>query len=252
MLRVLLASGDVDLARKAKEELGKICLVECCNDGDSALNLLRVFDPDVMMIDTRLPGTDALAVIRTARASFRKVGILVVTAQRDTYTEQHLAALHVDYVLIKPCKLSAVVSQILNIGSFVSDVCGSDAWGENEVSSILLDLGFRVGTGQYYAVKQAVLARFHSAQDTLMKDIYYQVAKACGGNSLQKEKSIRDGIKVAAGRGDMRIWQLYFLPGHDGMWHCPTNEEFVTRISDCLRQSGRYKLPYETKKDWAM
>lgn len=252
MLRVLLASADETLVDSVKSQLFTDCVVETCCDGESALGLLHDFDPDVMMIDTRLSGTDAITVIRTARAVGKRLGILVVTVQRDICTLNRLAALEVNYVLNKPCRPIAVVSHIWDIGFYIKNP-DADGWCvENDADEILLDLGFRMGPGNYSSIRQAILAKYYAVEGVMMKDIYYEVTKAFGGNSRQKEKAIRDGIKAAWARGDPKLWQMYFPLERDKEHRCPTNEEFVTRIAACLQRKTRIKRPYDKKREKAM
>ena len=251
MLRVLLASADEMLIKELNKQLRGQCLTECCSDGEKALELLRVFDPDVLLIDTHLAKTDCITVLRTIRTSGRKLGILVVTNLRDTCTMNRLVAQNVNYIMIKPCRLNTVIAQIREIGLYMQD--SNREWcPENEVENILLDLSFRVGPESYNAIRFAVLAKYYAVDGVMMKEIYYQVAKAYGGNSVQKEKAIRDGIKAAWARGDLSLWQMYFPPDRNGQPRCPTNEEFITRIANCLLQRSRIKRPYQQKKENAI
>lgn len=250
MLRVLLASGDKQLVRHMKRELQEEQQVEtCCNSGE-ALDLLRAFDPDVLMLDAQLPGENIFAVIRTVRQSFHNVGIVVVSTLMDDCTTDRFYASGADYVVSRTCKANTLVSHILDVGAYVQ---GPEAWNpENETNSILLDLGFRMGLKYYRVARESVMAYYYSDENVQMKDIYYQVLKRCGGTSQQKEKALRDGIKNAVSRGDRDIWQVYFPPGRDGCWSCPTNEEFVARIATGLRKNGRMKRPYQKKKNMAI
>lgn len=252
MLRVLLASADETLINSVKYQLDDRCQLETCGGGEPALELIRVFDPDVMMIDTHLSGTDAFTVIRTARLTGKQLGIVVVTALQDDCTIKRLAAMDVNYIFLKPCKPTVVVSQLMDIGWYMRSTAPESWCVDDGANGILLDLGFRMGPKNYTAVRQAILARFHADNGALMKDIYYEVGKVCGGTSQQKEKAIRDSIKSAMKRGDPRVWNLYFEPNRDGTCRCPTNEEFVARIAACLLRKTRLKLPYENTKEKAM
>lgn len=242
MLRVLLASADTQLVKCLEKELNK-CTVKTCDKREQVPETVSAFDPDVVLLDTQLLGENIFAVARGIRQSFRNVGIAVISTLLDDCTVQRLAVAGVNYIIGKPCKVTVLVSHILEIGYYVCGQLTQDP--ENTVNSILLDLGFRMGLHSYLVAKEAVLAYCRSEENVQMKNIYYKVMKRCGGSTQQKEKALRDGIKIAAGRGDPGIWRLYFPAGHDGFWKCPTNEEFIARIATCLRESGRLKMPYE-------
>ncbi len=238
-MRVLLATADVPLLREVEKQLHGY-LVETCTDGDRALDLLAEFDPDVMLIDTSLNGLDCMSVLRAARGSGRTLGILAVTVQRDPPTLQCLADLGVNYILNKPCRLSAVLSNLVSLANYVAELPANGRCIENELDCILLDLGFRMGPGNYRQVMQAVLCYYKSWEELKMKELYYEVAQICGGTIQQKEKSIRDGIKSAYKRGNPSLWNAYFRT-----YECPTNENFVAVLAKCLHRGRRHKLPYQ-------
>lgn len=248
MQRLLLASADDTLVEEVKKQLDNTYQIETCADGDQALKLLREFDPDLLMVDTKLVGTDCFCVIRTARSAGRWVGILAVTTLSNTYILNQLQMQNVDYILIKPCKLSVVISQLRQIGAAVADPQNEDWDVTKELENILLDLGFKMGRSRFNIVKNAVLIRYAAADNVMMKAIYSDVGKHSGGNSVQTEKAVRDGIKAAWEAGNRYVWQMYFLPGRDGQSCCPKSEEFITRIANCLRQRSRMKLPYHGHK----
>ena len=250
MLRVLLASGDREFAGYIEKALQKKYFVAVCNDGRELLDTVRDFDPDVMMVDARLPGADIFAVLRGVRNTFRNVGIVVTSPLLDKRTVNRFASLAVDQIVGKPCTVDNLVSHIVRVGTYVLN--GESFDPRNEANSILLDLNFRLGTKQYHAACEAVLAYYAADKDAQMKDVYYQMMKCCGGTAQQKEKTLRDSIKAAAKRGDIRLWQMYFPPGTDGCWTCPTNEEFVARIAGCLEKRCRIKLPYQSNEDKAI
>ena len=247
MLRVLLASGDGQFVKHIQRELQEECQVETCCNSDEVFDSLRIFTPDVIMLDAQLPGENIFSVIRTVHLSFHNVGVLVVSTLMDECTVNRFYALGADYVASRTCKINTLVSHVIDVGVYVQ---GSDIWNpENETNSILLDLGFRMGLKHFRVVRESVLAYYYADENVQMKDIYYRVMKCCGGTSQQKEKALRDGIKNAVNRGPQGIWQLYFPPGRDGCWSCPTNEEFIARIAMGLRKNARNRCSYRTKKN---
>lgn len=250
MLRVLLASSDEQLVKHIKRELQEACHVESCRNSDEAFDLLRAFDPDVVMLDAQLPGENIFAVIRAIKQSFHNVGIVAISALMDECRVNRFYTLGVDYVVSRTCKINTLVSHILEVGAYIQS---AEVWNpENETNSILLDLGFRMGLKYYRVARESVLAYYYSDENVQMKDIYYQVMRRCGGTSQQKEKALRDGIKNAVARGDTRIWQVYFPAGRGGCWTCPTNEEFVARIAIGLRKNVKNKRPYQPKEKIAL
>ena len=67
MLKLMIADGMAE-TRQALETLFRDrCLVKTCADGESALELLRQFAPDVLVVDLMLPKTDGLSLLQMLR-----------------------------------------------------------------------------------------------------------------------------------------------------------------------------------------
>jgi two-component system invasion response regulator UvrY len=67
-LRVLLElGGEIEIAAEAEE-------------GERAVELCRQHEPDVILLDYRLPGMDGVRVARRVRAACPRVAVVVLTA----------------------------------------------------------------------------------------------------------------------------------------------------------------------------
>ncbi|MDZ4767811.1 MAG: response regulator transcription factor [Chloroflexota bacterium] len=60
-----------------------------CSDGESALNLARQLNPDVVVLDVNLPSMNGLQVARQLRSSRTDVAIVVLTAYHDNQQVVH-------------------------------------------------------------------------------------------------------------------------------------------------------------------
>jgi len=63
-----------------------LLLVGDAADGETALQLLAEAQPDVVLLDLRLPGMDGLEVLAQIRAGWRQIAVLILT----TYNEDEL------------------------------------------------------------------------------------------------------------------------------------------------------------------
>ncbi len=73
-------------------------------DGDEALRLIDETNPDIILIDIRMPGANGLEIIEALSASNRSIKSIVVSGYDDfTYAQQALKAGASDY-LLKPCR----------------------------------------------------------------------------------------------------------------------------------------------------
>ncbi|MDQ2820643.1 MAG: response regulator [Pseudomonadota bacterium] len=87
MVRVLLVEDDARLARLVMEYLNNYEFsVELVTRGDEALARFHASQPDMVVLDLMLPGTDGMVVCRQLRA-VSDVPILILTAREDSYDE---------------------------------------------------------------------------------------------------------------------------------------------------------------------
>ena len=82
-IRVVLIE-DNDVFRQALELLlelrGEIEIVGSERHGEQAVELCRVHEPDVILLDYRLPGLDGVQVARLVREECPEVAVVVLTA----------------------------------------------------------------------------------------------------------------------------------------------------------------------------
>jgi two-component system OmpR family response regulator len=87
MVRVMLVEDDARLAELVMEYLnGYEFTVELVTRGDEALARFQASQPDMVVLDLMLPGTDGMVVCRQLRA-VSNVPILILTAREDSYDE---------------------------------------------------------------------------------------------------------------------------------------------------------------------
>lgn len=245
MQRLLIASGSSVLAAHLENELSDRFQIEVSQDGDETLTLVHDFEPDILLLDTMIPGTDSFTLLHTLRASGRTTGVIVLSDLTDHLTVSRLNALDVSYILPKPCALNSIISHIQDL-SFRIQYPDTEDWHiDNEIDRILLSLNFRIGPTRTKIVWHAVRYRYDNPDSSYTKEVCPAVAKCCGGNAAQVEKAIRDGIHNAFVKGNKAIWQMYFPPQAEHDLKCPGGDAFISRIAHCLIQRARVKPPYE-------
>lgn len=241
MLRLLVADSSDILANALKSQLQGQCLIEVCNNGTDALEAISTFDPDILLIDLRLSGTDSLTVIRALHDSGRNTKVLAMSGYVGEYALSVLDTLGVTHVFSKPCDLSAVVCCIKDVGMRLKS---GEGWNlENEADRLLLSFGFRMGRIGYACTFDALCLKYENFQWGTTKELYPVVAKKQNGNVKQVEKAIRDAIHVAWSTGNQSLWNLYFQPRGEEAY-CPSNDEFLSRMAKALMCGKRMRLPY--------
>ncbi|MDO4833770.1 MAG: response regulator transcription factor [Bacillota bacterium] len=89
--------------------------VDCCYDGDKALELLSVEKYDLVLLDLNLPGKDGMTVLRTLRQSDQETRVLILSARSDVEDKvEGLDAGANDY-LEKPFHLAELEARIRSL-----------------------------------------------------------------------------------------------------------------------------------------
>jgi DNA-binding NtrC family response regulator len=114
-IRVLL----IDDERIFVESLTKVLKrrgmeVKAAFDGLSALKLFSSEEPDVIVLDLRMPGMDGLAVLQEIRTKDSLTPVILLTGHLDIDRVVQVMDKGVALVLLKPCPVETLVSAIEN------------------------------------------------------------------------------------------------------------------------------------------
>ena len=89
--------------------------VDCCYDGEKALELLGVERYDLVLLDLNLPGKDGMTVLRTLRQTDRETRVLILSARSEVEDKvEGLDAGANDY-LAKPFHLEELEARIRSL-----------------------------------------------------------------------------------------------------------------------------------------
>ena len=94
--------------------------VDCCYDGEKALELLGVERYDLVLLDLNLPGKDGMTVLRTLRQTDRETRVLILSARSEVEDKvEGLDAGADDYVVkpFMPRELTARIRAVLRRAS---------------------------------------------------------------------------------------------------------------------------------------
>lgn len=87
-MRVLLAEDEKDLNRIITQKLASEGYsTDSCFDGEEALNILKMTDYDVIILDIMMPKADGFTVLKELRASGKTTPVLFLTA-RDAISDK--------------------------------------------------------------------------------------------------------------------------------------------------------------------
>lgn len=233
MLKILIADRSTAFSKRLAEELSALFEVQVCCTGRQALEVYSTYRPDMMVLELELPELDGFGVLRTLRAAGHNVKTLALSGSLESnYVQQLLVQHGVEFALPKPCAVAAAVARLQEMACVYSGREWSD---DDEITSLLLMLGFRVKNGGFQCVHEALRVLRADRMLPVTKVVYPEVSKVCGGSNERIERAVRGAIKTAYLNRDDRVWRYFFAPGRDGTVSCPSNAEFLRRMALCLK-----------------
>jgi DNA-binding NtrC family response regulator len=89
--------------------------VEMAADGFNALEKLGHFTPDVVLTDLKMPGMDGLELMKTIRANYPGISVIVMTAFGDVDTATAVMAHGASEYLTKPVDIDELLGVLRGI-----------------------------------------------------------------------------------------------------------------------------------------
>ena len=84
----------------------------CANDGAKAVQLCETHQPDAVLMDIRMPGTDGIAATRLIKKRYPQIKIMMLTTFDDRLNIQQALAAGADGYLLKTDKIANIAGKL--------------------------------------------------------------------------------------------------------------------------------------------
>ena len=116
MLKLLI----VDDQRGIRRLLTEVFLeygyeIESCSNGIKTLETIPEFDPDLIIMDVKMPGMNGIDVLKKIRETDSERKVIMMTAYGDQHYVNQAEALGVARFIIKPFDLNELKTQVSEI-----------------------------------------------------------------------------------------------------------------------------------------
>lgn len=114
-----------------------IALAGTATDGDELMQLLKIKEPDVILLDINMPGMNGITATAQIRKKYPKVKILILTMYRTKEFILNLYKLGVDGYLLKNTGKNELLDAICKVhkgGSYFDDEINNTILAENNYS----------------------------------------------------------------------------------------------------------------------
>ena len=211
-------------------------------DGEQAVRLITERKPKVLVLDLMLPKKDGLSVLKAIAGVQPKPVVLATSAFITDYVSAAAAGLGVQYLMLRPCDMTALVERLEEIRGGESQRMPVIRSSGNQsieamVTGIIHEIGVPAHIKGYQYLREAIIIAVNDMDviNAITKVLYPQVAKTFQTTPSRVERAIRHAIEVAWDRGDLDTLQRFFGYTVSNTKGKPTNSEFIALIADKLQ-----------------
>ena len=223
MLKLLVADMSEEFTDALEKTLHNEFEMQICHDGETALELLHSFEPDVLIIHILLPFKDGLTVLQ--ESTFRPRVILALAHFLPPYAEKRAMELGVQYVLFSPT-MNTLRLRLMDL------IAETEPREETRVAVHLHALRFRTNLDGYRQLCEAIPIYAQNPGMLMSKELYPAVSRLFSlPDSRTVEHSIRKAIADAWSRREPNLWEKYF----PGATEAPTNKAFISKLAEMLQ-----------------
>jgi two-component system response regulator (stage 0 sporulation protein A) len=216
------------------------------NDGLLLLEAIRSEEPDVVIVDSIIPGIDAAELIKRCDSFVHKPFFIVTSAYRNVFAERQIMSMENAYFMLKPFEISALGERITSLTQ--GGMTGRNAPGTENMEIVVTDVIHQLGVPAhikgYHYLREAILSSIEDPEllESVTKLLYPTVAKRFDTTSSRVERAIRHAIEIAWDRGNLDTLNAFFGYTVNTCKGKPTNSEFIALITDKLRLQHRVAM----------
>jgi DNA-binding response OmpR family regulator len=112
-MKVLLVDDEEEFVKALAERLKMRELrSDTVLDGEEALSYVEDQEPDVMVLDLKMPGIDGMEVLRQVRRAYPKIQVIILTGHGTEKDEEEAKRLGAFDYLEKPVNLDVLVKKM--------------------------------------------------------------------------------------------------------------------------------------------
>ena len=258
-ISIIIADGDCELVAKqllANTLRVDIKIVDKVTDGESAIESIRKYQPDVVLLDICLPVMDGLGVMETIRDSgdCPETLFVVITSVGSQRLIRCAFDLGASFYVLKPYNSDQLVARLKQMHERKQEILAEMSNDlicipnksmtdnvanniESDVTDIIRDIGIPANIKGYQYIREGIIMAVNDVNmlNYITKLLYPSIAKKYKTTSSSVERAIRHAIEVAWSRGRMETLDSMFGYTIDTGKGKPTNSEFIALIADKLR-----------------
>lgn len=246
-IKIIIADENKETTNEFLQNLpkDKFELLGVAADGVDLFELIKLHNPDVVVMDLILPQLDGFAVMERLNKEGIKTNIIVHTSLSLNGFVNKAINLGAKYYAIKPFSTNVLINRIEDI------VCGAEqeitntsssklGKMEEKITNIFITVGIPAHIKGYQFLREAIKLAIANPEiiNSITKKLYPTIAEKYSTSASKVERAIRHAIEVAWNRGKIEninnVFGLKIYSSNEK----PTNGEFIALVADKMLIEG--------------
>ncbi len=206
--------------------------VRTCCDGMKALEIMDVFEPDVLVMDLMLSGTDGLSVLKALENRPVRPRTIITGRYFSNFITSSLEHYRVDHVILKPCTIQSILDRVAEVLAVECEEPVLEQDPYDYVTALLVALGAPTSQQGFRFLRSGILLLMQDPTQQLTKELYPAIAREHNTSAANVEKGLRTTVTRAWLNRRDDIWHCYFPMTSAGQVPKPTAGQFLQRLAD--------------------
>lgn len=184
------------------------------NDGLLLLEAIRSEEPDVVIVDSIIPGIDAAELIKRCDSFVHKPFFIVTSAYRNVFAERQIMSMENAYFMLKPFDCDMLVN-VIRSAAAMEMAPGDPRLSEDMemvVTEIIHQIGIPAHIKGYHYLRQAILLSYDDPDmlESVTKLLYPTVARHFNTTASRVERELSVMLSRPHGTGETWILSRTF------------------------------------------
>ncbi len=247
MKKIVIMEGNESFAKSLAEYFAEkgMEVSGMTDDGNTGLEYVRQFNPDVIVLGMVLKGLDGLAVLDKLKEAGGKSSVIAVGNFSDDAFVSRVLEKGACYYLMKPVSREVIGERVCDVldresvqpapNFAVRERRGGVSLDE-KISNIFISIGIPASIKGYAYLREGVKMAVADPLiiNNITKELYPRIAEKFATTPSKVERAIRHSIEVAFNKGRIdAINSIFGVRVYIGS-EKPTNSEFIALLADKL------------------
>ena len=232
MRKILIADASEQWRELLERAMGAEFHVRTSPDGPRTLQLAAEFEPDVLVMDLMLAGTDGLGVLKVLEGSPTRPRVIVTGRYFSNFITNALERYQVDDLILKPCTVQSITERVAEVLAQVEGEPVRLTDPEDHITALLVRLGAPTSQQGFRFLRTGILLMMEDPGQQLTKSLYPAIAEVYGTSPANVEKGLRTTVTTAWQKRRDNVWRAYFPTAPGGQIPKPTAGQFLRRLTD--------------------